>query len=123
MPICKYCGASIRYVGRRKGGEYNICDLNPVYVGIWNDKKKAKVYVNPFGALVLGEKNSKGDKCYMLHNCKGQADFAYDPFGIKKKKEIEEKAKVKFKKDYMRVKGEGAKQGSRNYNIEQLSFL
>lgn len=74
--------------------------------------------------MINGEENANGDKCYRLHNCRGQADFALDPFKLKEKREKEEREKADFAKKYERIKGTGVKnKDKRSYNINQLMLF
>ena len=129
MAKCKYCGAKVLFIGKRKGGAFggfipNICDARPVYVSYFSSPDKARIYVTPYCTMINGEENANGDKCYKLHNCRGQADFALDPFKLKEKKEKEEREKVDFAKKYERIKGTGVKnKDKRSYNINQLMLF
>ena len=129
MAKCRYCGASVLFIGKRKGGAFggfvpNICDVQPIYVSYFSSPEKARIYITPYGTMINGEENVNGDRCYRLHNCRGQADFALDPFFLREKKVKEDKEKADFEKKYERIKGTGIKaKDKRSYNINQFMLF
>ena len=129
MAKCKYCGAKVLFIGKRKGGAFgklipNICDATPVYVSFFSSAENAKIFITPYGTMINGEENVNGDKCYRLHNCRHQADFSLDPFNLTEKAAKDKRNKENFAKKYAKAKGLGAlKADKRSYEVRQASFF